>query len=401
MNTTAQKVIIHMDMDAFFASVEQLLNPEWKGKPVIVGADPQQGRGRGVVSAASYEARKFGVHSAMPISQAYRLCPHGIYARPHGHVYQEYSRKIFAILHTFTPLVEPLSIDEAFMDMTGCLHHYRDLESMGRNLKNKIKQSTGLTASVGIAPGKSVAKIASDFDKPDGLTVVRPEAVQEFLDPLPVTLLWGIGQKTYPHLEKLGIHTVKQLRQYPGEVLRQKFGKMGEHIFRMARGEDNRDVSVTDSVKSVSNEITFDRDQEDSEVVRNTVFSLAEKVSGRLRRGGILGRTVHLKIRFEDFKTFTRSHTLKSPTNLTSEIFRHAELLLAEFDPPEFPVRLVGVGVSNLTEEKGRQMSFWDIENRRKLDLERVMDRIQDKFGKGSIMHAQSLSNKRHHDEEH
>jgi len=390
-----RKIIVHVDMDAFFASVEQLLHPEWRGKPVIVGADPHGGKGRGVVSAASYEARRYGVHSAMPISRAFRLCPQGIFVPPHGHVYQEYSQKIFAILETFSPLIEPLSIDEAFLDMTGCLHLFGNVEKMGREIKSRIKTETGLTASVGIAPGKSVAKIASDFNKPDGLTIVPPESVQEFLDALPVTKLWGVGEKTFEHLKKLGIHTVRQLRQFPLDVLEQKFGKMGEYIYRMARGEDEREVVREDEVKSVSNEITYETDQTDFEVIKNTVFRLAEKVGGRLRRAGIRGRTVHLKIRFQDFKTYTRSHTLTQPTHLTEEIFQTAQLLLSEFAPLPAPVRLLGVGVSNLVSEEGLQLSFWDLEKQKKLKMEKVMDRIQDRFGKDIIKHAHALPAKK------
>ncbi len=390
-----KKIILHVDMDAFFASVEQLLHPEWRGKPVIVGADPRGGKGRGVVSAASYEARKYGVHSAMPIGQAYRRCPNGVYAPPHGHVYQEYSKKVFAVLDRFSPLIEPLSIDEAFMDMTGSLHLFGDLEILGNRLKAEIRETTGLNASVGIAPSKSVAKIASDFCKPDGLLIVQPAKVQQFLNPLPVTRLWGIGKKMCDELNKIGIRTVSQLVEYPLDVLKQKFGKMGEHIYRMARGDDPRDVVAVEDAKSVSNEVTFDTDQTDFEVIRNTVFYLSEKVAGRLRRAAIRGHTVHLKIRFEDFKTFTRSHSQKDPVNLTKDIFRIAEYLLSEFNPPEYAVRLLGVGVSNLEKEQGTQLSLWDAEDQKKLKLEQAMDSIQDKFGKDAIRHAQSLEGRK------
>lgn len=313
MQNSWTKIIAHVDLDAFFAAVEQLLHPKWRNKPVIVGANPQEGRGRGVVSAASYEARKYGVHSAMPISKAYRLCPQGIYVVPHGNVYREYSQKFFHVLQQFSPQVEGLSIDEAFLDMSGSLSLFNDVESMGRNIKSEIKKQTQLTASVGIAPCKSVAKIGSDFNKPDGLTIIEPGKIQEFLDPLPVTKLWGIGKQTYELLLKMGVKTVYQLRGYPREVLAKKFGKMGDHIYRMARGEDDRAVTPLESVKSVSNEMTFGEDVIDPETIRKTLFGLAEKVGGRLRRSKIKGHTIHLKIRFSDFNTHTRSHTLKSP----------------------------------------------------------------------------------------
>ena len=198
-----RKIIAHVDMDAFFASVEQLLNPDWLGKPVIVGADPAGGAGRGVVSTASYEARKFGVHSAMPISQAYHLCPNGIFVQPHGYIYQEYSKKVFDILITFTPQIETLSIDEAFLDFTGSLHLFDSIQDLGERIKYEIKSKTSLPASVGLSSVKSVAKIASDLNKPDGLTIVPPDKIQDFLDPLPVTRLWGIGEKTYESLQKM------------------------------------------------------------------------------------------------------------------------------------------------------------------------------------------------------
>jgi DNA polymerase IV len=394
MDNKWRKIILHVDMDAFFASVEQLLNPEWIGQPVIVGADPQDGKGRGVVAAASYEARKYGVHSAMPISRAYQLCPKGVYVQPHGHLYQHYSQQVFNILSGYSPLVEPLSIDEAFLDMTGSLHLYKSLKAIGEKLKNEIKQETHLPASVGIAPSKSVAKIASDLNKPDALVIVEPDKVQDFLDPLPVTKLWGIGEKTFDSLLKMGIRTVYQLRQYPQEVLIQKFGKMGQHILNMATGTDQREVVPTEEVKSVSNEITFDEDQTDMDLVKKTVFNLSEKVAGRLRRSGIQGKTVQLKIRFQDFKTYTRSYSFKSNTNLTDEIYKTTLFLLDEFDPLEIPVRLLGVGVSNLENESGRQLSLWEFDIDKKLKVEKVMDQIQDKFGKNSISHAEGLSHK-------
>ena len=333
----------------------------------------------------------------MPISRAYQLCPKGIYVQPHGHLYQHYSQQVFTILARFSPLVEPLSIDEAFLDMTGSLHLFKSVKAIGEKLKDEIKQETQLPASVGIAPSKSVAKIASDLNKPDALVIVEPGKVQDFLDPLPVTKLWGIGEKTFDNLLKMGIRTVYQLRQYPQEVLIQKFGKMGQHILNMATGTDQREVVPTEEFKSVSNEVTFDEDQTDMELVKKTVFNLSEKVAGRLRRSGIQGKTVHLKIRFQDFKTYTRSYSFKSYTNLTDEIYKTTLFLLDEFDPLEIPVRLLGVGVSNLESEGGKQLSLWELDLDKKLKVEKVMDQIQDKFGKNSISHAEGLNHKRKH----
>ncbi len=266
--------------------------------------------------------------------------------------------------------------------MTGSSHLYNSVEEIGQKMKSEIKKKTSLTASVGIAPSKSVAKIASDFLKPDGLVVVYPDQVQEFLDPLPVTKLWGIGKHTYQELLKLGIKTVSQLRQYPQQVLEDKFGKWGEHIYRMARGLDERSVLPEESVKSVSNEITFENDVNDADHLRRIIFALAEKVGGRLRRSQIQGRTVHLKIRFSDFSTHTRSHTLPRSTNLTQEIYTAAYQLFLQFLPLEKYVRLVGVGVSHLESESGSQLTIWDQDDQKKKKIEKVMDQIQDKYGK-------------------
>ncbi len=390
-----QRIIVHVDMDAFFAAVEQLLNPSLKGKPVIVGADPKGGKGRGVVSTASYEARKYGVHSAMPISKAYALCPDGVYLRPNGKAYARYSKKIMNILRQFTPDVEQISIDEAFLDVTHSLHLWSSVQDLGRAIKQRIVQETGLTASVGIAPSKLVAKIASDFQKPDGLTIIEPHRVQEFLDPLPITRLWGVGNKTMGVLTELGIHTVKQLRQFPHRVLIEKFGKLGTHLYHMARGIDERLVGEEDPVKSISNEHTFEEDITDIEVLLATLMTLAEKVAHRIRQQEFRGKTIHLKLRFFNFKTLTRSHTLPIYTALTEDIYSVAkELFLKNWDG-RTPVRLIGVGVSQLTREANVQLSIWDIENEKKLKVEKVLDELQQKYGPHALTHARSLGSHR------
>jgi len=394
-----RKIIAHVDMDAFFAAVEQLHHPEWRGKPVIVGADPKGGKGRGVVSTASYEARKFGVHSAMPISEAFRLCPQGIFVPPNGKLYSDYSKKIMEILLTITPKIQIISIDEAFLDLTGSQQLFSSVEAMGQEIKQRIKQATRLTASVGIAATKSVAKIASDLHKPDGLTIVPPEKTHEFLDPLPITRLWGVGKKTYQLLHELGIETIGQLRRYPGEVLAQRFGKFSEHLLNMANGKDEREVESWEEVKSVSHEHTFETDVTDWELLQNTLLSLSEKVAFRLRKYGLRGKTVQLKIRFEDFTTYTRHKTLSHHTALTEDIFKIGCYLMEEFNPLSRPVRLIGIGVSNLVNEKGMQISIWDIENEKKMLLERVMDEIQTKFGHSAITHARTLSVKKKKDD--
>ena len=386
-----KRVVVHVDMDAFFAAVEQLLHPEWRGKPVVVGADPKGGKGRGVVSTASYEARRYGIRSAMPISRAYRLCPHAIYVRPHGELYASYSRKIMGILAEFTPKIQVVSIDEAFLDVTASLGLFGDVETLARKIKQRIYEETRLTASVGVAPSKSVAKIASDFQKPDGLTIVPPWKLQEFLDPLPVTKLWGVGEKTYRLLHQLGIETIGQLRQYPPSVLKKHFGRLGEHLYRLARGEDETEVSSDDEIKSISHETTFETDQSNKQLLLDTLLYLSEKVSHRLRKHGLRGKTIQLKLRFQDFTTFTRHKTLPHYTQLTDEIFHTGKWLLGQFGEITTPVRLIGIGVSNLVDEKGSQISLWDVTNEKKFVLERIMDQLQEKYGSLALTHAQTL----------
>ena len=393
--TTWQRIIVHVDMDAFFAAVEQLMNPALRGKPIIIGADPRGGKGRGVVSTASYEARRYGVHSAMPISRAYALCPHGIYLRPNGKAYTQYSKKIMEILQQFSPQLEQLSIDEAFLDVTHSIHLWPSITALGEAIKQKIKDETGLTASVGIAPSKAVAKIASDFQKPDGLTIVPPHKVLEFLGALPIHKLWGVGEKTLQQLQALGVQTVSQLREFPLEVLQARFGKAGAHLYAMARGEDDRPVDNTEEIKSISNEHTFDMDVADEEILVDTLMVLAEKVAHRLRQNGIRGKTVHLKLRYFDFRTLTRSRTLPIYTTLTSEIFSVVKELLENNWDHQTPVRLLGVGVSHLASENQIQLSIWDVENEKKLQAEKVLDELQQKFGPLGLTHARALAVRR------
>ncbi len=389
-----RRVIAHVDMDAFFAAIEQLHKPELRGKPVIIGADPRKGKGRGVVSTASYEARVYGVHSAMPITRAWRLCPHGIYVRPDMNRYSEYSRRVMAILEQFTPKVQAVSVDEAFLDLTGSVHFYGSVEKIGQAIKKKILDETGLTASVGIATSKSVAKIASDFEKPDGLTIVTEESLQEFLDPLTIDKIWGVGKKSVQTLQGMGIKTVADLRKFPEAFLEERLGKSGPHLYRMARGIDEREVHDRDPVKSVSNERTFHEDQYDEDVILSTLLALAEKVAGRLRKKGLRGKTIQIKLRFSDFSTFTRAKTLGHHVQLTDDIYRVSKALLEEFRGDKKPVRLIGVGVSQLSTGVGEQTSFLENADQRKADLERVMDEMKEKFGKNALTHAETLTAK-------
>jgi DNA polymerase-4 len=386
-----KRYILHVDMDAFFAAIEQRKHPQYKNKPVIVGADPKQGKGRGVVSTCSYEARRFGVHSAMPISQAYKLCPQGIYIPPNGHLYSQVSDEIFKLLYEFTDLVEPLSIDEAFLDITGSIHLFGSAEKLGKQLKARIVSSQDLTASVGIAPNKFIAKIASDLKKPDGFVVVEADQIREFLDPLPVSYIWGAGKKTIARLNHLGIHTIGDLYQFPGDLLQQYFGKLGEHFYSLAHGHDDRPVISEHEVKSVSNEVTFAEDITDVDSLHRTLFQLAEKVAYRLRQKGLSGRAIHLKLRYQGFDTITRVQTIPMLTAGTEKIFSVVRELFNKNYQAGRKVRLVGVGVSGFEEEIGRQLNLFERRLQASDRLDNLEDMVKKKFGRKAISRAEGL----------
>jgi len=385
------RVILHVDMDAFFAAIEQREHPEYKDKPLIVGADPKAGKGRGVVSTCSYEARKYGIHSAMPISQAYRLCPDGIYVYPNGRLYGQVSQELFQIFYEFTDLVEPLSIDEAFLDISGTINLFGSARQLGMQLKNRIREAQHLTGSVGIAPNKFTAKVASDLEKPDGLVIVEPPELHDFLDKLPVSRLWGAGKKTIVRLEQLGLHTIGDIRRFPRDILAGKFGKSGEHFYRLANGEDDRPVIPEHAVKSVSNEHTFDEDISDPAIIHHTLFRLSDKVAYRLREQDLKGRTIHLKLRYEGFETTTRNMTITEATNNTETIFRTVKDLFLKFYQSRRKVRLLGVGVSGFGKPAARQLSIFDEKKQDTTRLEIVEDLIKKRFGKGSIGRAEGI----------
>jgi len=395
-----QRYILHIDMDAFFASIEQRDHTELKGKPVIVGADPQNGKGRGVVSTCSYEARKYGIHSAMPISQAYKLCPHGIYVPPHGALYAQVSRDIFKIFYNYSDLIEPLSIDEAFLDITGSLNLFKSPEMIAQQLKAQIYDEQHLTASVGIAPNKFLAKIASDLKKPDGLVIVDPDKIQQFLDPLDISKMWGAGKKTLQHLHKIGIHTIGDLAKFPLDVLEQTFGKLGKHFYLLARGIDDRPVISEHEVKSVSNETTFIDDVLDYEYLLRTLFRLSEKVAYRLRKKNLKGKTIHLKLRYQGFETVTRNRTIEYLTANTEKIYQVVTDLFGKTYIRGRRVRLLGVGVSSFVDEIGHQLSLFEkrIEGSGKLDT--LEDLVREKFGKHAITRAESLEKRKKIDDE-
>ena len=383
-------MILHCDMDAFYASVEERDRPELVGKPVIVGGSAEK---RGVVSAANYIARRYGVHSAMPAATARRLCPHGVYLHPRISYYAEVSRQIREIFERFTPLVEPLSLDEAFLDVTGSEQLFGSVGEIGRKIKETIRKEIGLVVSVGVATNKFLAKIASDIKKPDGFMVVEPGQVQEFLDPLPVERLWGVGKQGSKVFQRLGIRTIGQLRQWPIDALKSRFGSQGEHLWQLAHGIDNDPVVPEREAKSISHETTFEHDIDDLEVLQAWLVDLTEQVAWRIRRQGLRGRTVHLKVRFADFSLITRSQTLPNPTNITDELWQAADEMLRNRLPSgHLPVRLIGMGVSGFDGTGLVQgFLFGQDERKKQAGLDVATDQIWDKYGPSALRCAVAL----------
>jgi len=379
------KIIAHLDMDAFFAAVEQRDHPRLKGRPVIIGADPKQGQGRGVVSTCSYEARTYGIHSAMPIAQAYRRCPQGVFLRGDMAKYSAVSRQIFAILQAFTPTVQPVSIDEAFLDITGSTHFFRSPSAMGSAIKQQIKKELGLNASIGIAPIKMAAKMASDYCKPDGLLVILPEQLLDFLWPLPVGTIWGVGRQTQKALQAMDIMTIGTLAAVSREQLTRRFGVHGAHLHDLANGIDEREVVVDDDIKSISHEHTFDKDTRQREAVYTVLAHLSEKVSRRLRKAHLQGRTVTLKVRLSGFHTYTRSCTLPERVNFYDDICKTGRALFDAFYRPNMVFRLIGIRVSHFGDPYVSDSLFTDAVKERNEKVHQAVDVIKDKFGEHAI----------------
>ena len=377
-------MILHVDMDAFYASVEERECPSLVGQPVVVGGTAA---GRGVVAAANYEARKYGVHSAMPSAVARRLCPQAVVITPRISFYSEISRDIRDIFERYTPLIEPLSLDEAFLDVAASETLFGTAPEIARTIKNDIIKELKLVASVGVAANKFIAKLASDLDKPDGLVVVAPGTEQAFLDPLPVGCVWGIGKASGEIFRGLGIHTIGDLREYPMEGLQSRFGRHGEHLWRLARGIDDRSVIPDHEAKSISHETTFERDIEDESVLRSWMLELTEQVGRRLRRHRLRARTVQIKVRFNDFHTITRARSLKQATDITSELWGVVyELLRTSREREARPVRLVGMGASGLDDSAVVQEDLFDVDVRKKQGkIDSVMDSVTERFGKGAM----------------
>jgi DNA polymerase-4 len=390
MNAIA--AILHADLDAFYASVEQLDNPELRGKPIIVGGDGN----RGVVAAASYEVRKYGVHSAMPTKQAMQLCPHAICVRPRFERYKAASKIVFEVFHEFTPIVEGLSLDEAFLDVTASQAAFGSAASIAREIKARILARTGLTASVGVAPNKLVAKIASDLRKPDGLVSVTPDDVQSVLDPLSIRKLFGIGNKTAPQLEDIGIRTLGDLRAASEAQLQPVFGRYASRIRARAAGIDDRPVIADWDEKQISAEETFDIDLTDRKRIHGELARLADRMAVRLRNAGWLAGCVVVKIRRKDFKTYTRQATLRPLTNETKPLVAIAEALLDEWlaEQPRAAVRLLGVGARDLTLAAQLDM-FAEPASEKNRSLDAALDTIRAKFGTTAVSRGSTLRDKR------
>lgn len=393
---TPRREIIHLDMDAFYAAVEVMDNPELRGKPVIVGGSAR----RGVVTAASYEARKFGVHSAQPVARAMRLCPHGVFLPVRMERYKEISDRIFEVFHRFTPIVEGLSIDEAFLDVTGSTRLFGPPADIAARIKAAVRGETGLTVSAGVASCKLVGKIASDMNKPDGLTVVPHGREREFLEPLPVGKLWGVGKVTGEALASLGVRTIGDLSRLPVELLAKRFGQHGVALHRLSQGIDDREVTPDREIRSMGREETFDEDIADLEELRKELLSLSTRVAARMRRHGLKGRTVALKVKYPDFRLVTREVTLNLATDDGGEIYRHARSLLERTEAGKRPVRLLGIYLSQFAsaERAGEaaQMSLFGgrpaqaapgTPSPERVDrLNRAVDRIHGRFGRRGVV---------------
>ncbi|MBP1623045.1 MAG: dinB [Acidobacteria bacterium] len=390
------RTILHVDMDAFYAAIEQRDHPEFIGKPVIVGSDPKEGKGRGIVATCSYEARKFGVHSAQPISQAWKLCPRGIYVRPDMEKYARVSGQVMRILMDFTNMVEQVSIDEAFLDVTGSERLFGSGPEIAARIKHRIQTGLQLTASVGVAQNKFIAKIASDLKKPDGLVVVEPGREKEFLAPLPIGKLWGVGSKTEAYLKQIGLERIGQLAGLSHGELASRLGKSGAHLWQLSQGIDDRPVSPEEGFKSIGHEITFEKDTADLQLLDATLLELTEKVAHRLRTQGARARTIALKFREADFSTFTRRTTLSAPVDTTEKIFPAVQKLMKSLIRKGVLVRLIGVYAGNLeTGPGGRQMLLLDEAPQKDRKLAAAMDDIAKRFGDHAITRAALVSPKK------
>ncbi len=411
------RIIAHVDMDAFYAAIEVRDNPQYRGLPVVVGASPH---GRGVVAAASYEARRYGIRSAMPSREAFARCPHAVFLPGDMEKYRTVSMQLFELLETFTPQIEPVSIDEAFLDLTGCpvppgAHQGDARDTVGhsvsrgpgaldaqqldaqhvdapdpgraiaRAIKARIREVLCLPSSLGVAPNKFLAKLATELAKPDGLRGIQPAEIEAVLDPLPVTALWGVGEETRRRLGALGIATIGALRRTPPSVLRASLGFAAEHLAHLSRGIDDRPVAAPGEAKSIGREMTFEHDTTDHELITRTLVALAEDVARRLRAEALLGQTVTLKVRYGDFHTLTRSVTLAAPVETGADLYLAAERMWSRLAPRPHPLRLLGISVSRLGH--AAQLDLFG-RGARRGRLDRVVDSINARFGDGAMRPA-------------
>ncbi|SDD97373.1 DNA polymerase IV [Sporomusa acidovorans] len=380
-----QRWIIHVDMDAFFAAVEQRDNPQLRGCPVIIGGTGT----RGVVSTASYEARKYGVHSAMSTLEARRRCPQGIFLATDHAKYSKVSSELLRIFSEYSPLVEPLSLDEAFLDVTGMEGLFTSPVDIAVTIKKRIQTELALTASAGVAPNKFLAKLASDMNKPDGLMVIRPDEIDRILADIPVSRLWGVGKNTTEILLKIGLKTIGQVAAADPSLLVKYCGQFGHTLHQLANGQDDRQVESDCQPKSIGKETTFSTDLFGIEELKTELWAQVEKVGWRLRRQGLSGRTVTVKVRFASFRTTTRSHTLGVAVNLDESIYHVAEELLGRVSLNE-GVRLLGVAVSGLV-TSGSQLSLFEQEDKKAEAVAKAVDKLKERFGEGTVMRGPTM----------
>ena len=375
-----QATILHVDMDAFYASVAELDNPQYKGKALVVGAGV-----RGVVLSANYEARKFGIRAAMPVGRAKRMAPHAIFIAPEHHRYAEISERVMAIFNSFTPLVEPISLDEAFLDVTGAQKLFGDGREIAAKIRAQVEQEEGITCSVGIAQSKFIAKLASQHCKPNGMLEIKSDRILEFLHPLPVRALWGVGPKTAESLDRLGLHTVADIANTPRSTLIRALGDAtGESLYELAWGRDYRNVIPDEPEKSIGNEETFARDIDSPEEILAQFLRMAEKATARLRERGLFAKTVTMKIKFADFTTLSRAKTLPIGIDGTHETYEIVKKLYLALNNEGARIRLVGVSLSNLLDEAPVQLELGARE-RGWRDADTAIDKAKARFGRGSV----------------
>jgi len=382
-----QATILHVDMDAFYASVAELDNPQYKGKALVVGAGV-----RGVVLSANYEARKFGIRAAMPVGRAKRMAPHAIFIAPEHHRYAEISERVMTIFNSFTPLVEPISLDEAFLDVTGSQKLFGDGRKIATKIREQVEQEEGITCSVGIAQSKFIAKLASQHCKPNGMLEIKSDRILEFLHPLPVRALWGVGPKTAESLDRLGLHTVADIANTPRSTLIRALGDAtGESLYELAWGRDYRDVIPDEPEKSIGNEETFSRDIDNPEEILAELLRMSEKATARLRERGLFAKTITMKIKFADFTTLSRAKTLPIGIDSTQETYEIVKKLYLALRNEGARIRLVGVSLSNLLAEAPVQLEL-GARDRGWRDADTAIDKAKARFGRGSVRPGRLIS---------